>query len=185
MLTLAYLTNGHIIYLRLRLVLVTVEMQHFTFVLDHIFKNQKSEPCLFGHIFWTSIDVLDVQKLKTTFLVDAGKPVVETTWKEIENLTEVEVELKRRLGLLTDHLIQKQSQVRLSDVEILVNWWILAVSFSWLVYGRKAHKTSLMNTNILWCVSLSCIQYGFLTIRKKKCIELLEIINTVFQQLQK
>lgn len=51
MLTLAYLTNGHIIYLRLRLVLVTVEMQHFTFVLDHIFKNQKSEPCLFGHIF--------------------------------------------------------------------------------------------------------------------------------------
>lgn len=33
------------------------------------------------------------------------------TRKEIEDPTEVEVELKRRLGQLTDHLIQKQAQV--------------------------------------------------------------------------
>lgn len=33
------------------------------------------------------------------------------TRKEIEDPTEVEIELKRRLGQLTDHLIQKQAQV--------------------------------------------------------------------------
>ena len=31
--------------------------------------------------------------------------------KELEEPTEVEIELKRRLDQLTDHLIQKQSQV--------------------------------------------------------------------------
>ncbi|XP_073143106.1 golgin candidate 2 [Henckelia pumila] len=36
---------------------------------------------------------------------------IETTWKEVEYPTEVEIELKRKLGLLTDHLIQKQAQV--------------------------------------------------------------------------
>lgn len=36
---------------------------------------------------------------------------IEMTRKDIENPTEVEVELKRRLGQLTDHLIQKQAQV--------------------------------------------------------------------------
>lgn len=36
---------------------------------------------------------------------------IETTRKEIEEPTEVEIELKRRLGQLTDHLIQKQAQV--------------------------------------------------------------------------
>ncbi|XP_043696177.1 golgin candidate 2-like [Telopea speciosissima] len=36
---------------------------------------------------------------------------IELTRKEIENPTEVEIELKRRLGQLTDHLIQKQAQV--------------------------------------------------------------------------
>lgn len=33
------------------------------------------------------------------------------TRKEIEDPTEVEVEMKRRLGQLADHLIQKQAQV--------------------------------------------------------------------------
>ncbi|KAK3029958.1 hypothetical protein RJ639_037913 [Escallonia herrerae] len=37
---------------------------------------------------------------------------IEMTQKEIENPTEMEVELKRRLGQLTDHLIHKQSQWR-------------------------------------------------------------------------
>lgn len=36
---------------------------------------------------------------------------IEMTRKEIEDPTEVEVELKRRLSQLTDHLIQKQAQV--------------------------------------------------------------------------
>ncbi|KAF8037820.1 hypothetical protein BT93_B0612 [Corymbia citriodora subsp. variegata] len=36
---------------------------------------------------------------------------IEMTRKEMEEPTEVEVELKRRLGQLTDHLIQKQAQV--------------------------------------------------------------------------
>ncbi|XP_042488183.1 golgin candidate 2 [Macadamia integrifolia] len=36
---------------------------------------------------------------------------IEMTHKEMENPTEVEIELKRRLGQLTDHLIQKQAQV--------------------------------------------------------------------------
>ncbi|KAG9131233.1 hypothetical protein Leryth_006091 [Lithospermum erythrorhizon] len=36
---------------------------------------------------------------------------IESTLRELENPTEVEVELKRRLGQLTDHLIQKQAQV--------------------------------------------------------------------------
>ncbi|KAJ4962100.1 hypothetical protein NE237_022010 [Protea cynaroides] len=36
---------------------------------------------------------------------------IEMTRKEIDNPTEVEIELKRRLGQLTDHLIQKQAQV--------------------------------------------------------------------------
>ncbi|KAK3228278.1 hypothetical protein Dsin_008140 [Dipteronia sinensis] len=36
---------------------------------------------------------------------------IEMTRKEIEEPTEVEIELKRRLGQLTDHLIQKQAQV--------------------------------------------------------------------------
>ncbi|KAL3640730.1 hypothetical protein CASFOL_015698 [Castilleja foliolosa] len=36
---------------------------------------------------------------------------IETTRREIENPTEVEIELKRRLHQLTDHLIQKQAQV--------------------------------------------------------------------------
>ncbi|KAK9106107.1 hypothetical protein Scep_022951 [Stephania cephalantha] len=36
---------------------------------------------------------------------------IEITRKELEVPTEVEIELKRRLGQLTDHLIQKQAQV--------------------------------------------------------------------------
>lgn len=36
---------------------------------------------------------------------------IDTTLKEMENLTEVEIELRRRLRQMTDHLIQKQAQV--------------------------------------------------------------------------
>lgn len=36
---------------------------------------------------------------------------IEFTRKEMEEPTEVEIELKRRLRQMTDHLIQKQAQV--------------------------------------------------------------------------
>lgn len=40
------------------------------------------------------------------------------TRKEIEEPTEVEVELKRRLHQMTDHLIQKQAKVSLSYIQL-------------------------------------------------------------------
>ena len=39
------------------------------------------------------------------------RELAQQTLKEMENSTEVEVELERRLCQMTDHLIQKQSQV--------------------------------------------------------------------------
>lgn len=41
---------------------------------------------------------------------------IEMTKKDLEDPTEVEVELKRRLAQLTDHLIQKQAQVCVSNI---------------------------------------------------------------------
>lgn len=56
---------------------------------------------------------------------------INVTRKEIENPTEVEVELKRRLGQLTDHLIQKQAQVEaLSSEKAMLMFRIEAVSRS-------------------------------------------------------
>ncbi|KAF5734557.1 golgin candidate 2 [Tripterygium wilfordii] len=53
----------------------------------------------------------------------------EMTRKEIEEPTEVELELKRRLGQLTDHLIQKQAQVEsLSSDKATLLFRIEAVS---------------------------------------------------------
>ncbi|KVI04566.1 hypothetical protein Ccrd_017116 [Cynara cardunculus var. scolymus] len=56
---------------------------------------------------------------------------INVTRKEIENPTEVEIELKRRLGQLTDHLIQKQAQVEaLSSEKAMLMFRIEAVSRS-------------------------------------------------------
>ncbi|KAK6942536.1 Golgin subfamily A member 5 [Dillenia turbinata] len=56
---------------------------------------------------------------------------IETTRKEMENPTEVEIELKRRLAQLTDHLIQKQAQVEnLSSEKAMLLFKIEAVSRS-------------------------------------------------------
>ena len=44
---------------------------------------------------------------------------IEITKKEMEEPTEVETELKRRLGQMTDHLIQKQAQVCLQTSWII------------------------------------------------------------------
>ncbi|KAL5544993.1 hypothetical protein UlMin_008777 [Ulmus minor] len=54
---------------------------------------------------------------------------IETTRKEMEEPTEVEIELKRRLDQMTDHLIQKQSQVEaLSSEKSMILFRIEAVS---------------------------------------------------------
>ncbi|XVF09484.1 hypothetical protein REPUB_Repub07fG0097000 [Reevesia pubescens] len=54
---------------------------------------------------------------------------IELTWKEVEDPTEVEVELNRRLGQLTDHLIEKQAQVEaLSSEKATLLFRIEAVS---------------------------------------------------------
>ncbi|KAM7267105.1 hypothetical protein ACFE04_009271 [Oxalis oulophora] len=54
---------------------------------------------------------------------------IEITRKELEDPTEVEIELKRRLGQLTDHLIQKQAQVEsLSSEKATLLFRIEAVS---------------------------------------------------------
>ncbi|KAK9996598.1 hypothetical protein SO802_021284 [Lithocarpus litseifolius] len=54
---------------------------------------------------------------------------VEITKKEMEEPTEVETELKRRLGQMTDHLIQKQAQVEaLSSEKATLLFRIEAVS---------------------------------------------------------
>uniref|UniRef100_A0A5B7B5F3 Putative golgin candidate 2 n=1 Tax=Davidia involucrata TaxID=16924 RepID=A0A5B7B5F3_DAVIN len=54
---------------------------------------------------------------------------IEMTRKEIENPTEVEIELKRRLRQMTDHLIQKQAQVEaLSSEKATLLFRIEAVS---------------------------------------------------------
>lgn len=44
---------------------------------------------------------------------------IDSTRRELDNPTEVELELKRRLGQLTDHLIQKQAQVGWSNNIVL------------------------------------------------------------------
>ncbi|XP_051119722.1 golgin candidate 2 isoform X2 [Andrographis paniculata] len=54
---------------------------------------------------------------------------IETTRREIENPTDVEIELKQRLGQLTDHLIQKQVQVEtLSSEKATLLFRIEAIS---------------------------------------------------------
>ncbi|KAK1404531.1 Golgin candidate 2 [Heracleum sosnowskyi] len=69
---------------------------------------------------------------KVARLQDKAKALetnIETTRKELEDPTEVEIELKRRLGQLTDHLIQKQAQVEgLSSEKAMLQFRIEAVS---------------------------------------------------------
>lgn len=56
---------------------------------------------------------------------------IATTQHELENPTAVEIELKRRLGQFTDHLIQKQAQVEaLSSEKATMTFKIEAVSRS-------------------------------------------------------
>ncbi|XP_007036786.2 PREDICTED: golgin candidate 2 [Theobroma cacao] len=66
---------------------------------------------------------------------------IELARKEMEDPSEVEVELKRRLGQLTDHLIQKQAQVEaLSSEKATLLFRIEAVS-------RMLDESKSMNTS--------------------------------------
>ncbi|XP_050215485.1 golgin candidate 2 [Mercurialis annua] len=69
---------------------------------------------------------------KIALLEDKAKQLeekIEMTRKDIEDPTEVEIELKRRLAQLTDHLIQKQAQVEaLSSEKATLLFRIEAVS---------------------------------------------------------
>lgn len=51
---------------------------------------------------------------------------IENTRREIENPSEVEIELKQRLSQLTDHLIQKQAQVLFLNC---ISWLVGNVDF--------------------------------------------------------
>ncbi|CAI9113659.1 OLC1v1014302C1 [Oldenlandia corymbosa var. corymbosa] len=83
----------------------------------------------------------DILEAEYSFITDKvrrmqekAKTLEETiysTRRELENPTEVELELKRRLGQLTDHLIQKQAQVEaLSSEKALLLFKMEAVSRS-------------------------------------------------------
>ncbi|XP_071688770.1 golgin candidate 2 [Rutidosis leptorrhynchoides] len=86
---------------------------------------------------------------------------LQVTRKEMENPTEVEVELKRRLGQLTDHLIQKQSQVEaLSSEKAMLMFRIEAVTRS--LDENKSYLNTLTNNELesggIWEVSNSKFQ---------------------------
>lgn len=85
---------------------------------------------------------------------------IEMTRKEMEDPTEVEIELKRRLGQLTDHLIQKQAQVEaLSSEKATIAFRIEAVS------RLLDENKSVMNSSNLesgkWAISDSKLRPMF------------------------
>ncbi|RAL50099.1 hypothetical protein DM860_007773 [Cuscuta australis] len=72
---------------------------------------------------------------------------IDSTKSELENPTEVEVELKRRLGQLTDHLIQKQAQVEaLSSQKATLLFKIEALSKS-LDENKTMHSSNIHSSS--------------------------------------
>ncbi|KAG7944766.1 hypothetical protein I3843_15G119900 [Carya illinoinensis] len=79
---------------------------------------------------------------------------IEITRKEMEDPTEVEIELKRRLGQLTDHLIKKQAQVEaLSSEKATLLFRIEAVSR--LLDENKSSTSSRDLESGMWVLSES------------------------------
>ncbi|KAB1212307.1 Golgin candidate 2 [Morella rubra] len=79
---------------------------------------------------------------------------IEMTRKEIEDPTEVEIELKRRLGQMTDHLIQKQAQVEaLSSEKATLQFRIEAVS-RWLDENKSSASSRDLESGT-WALSES------------------------------
>lgn len=72
------------------------------------------------------------------------------TRKEIEDPTEVEIDLKRRLGQLTDHLIQKQAQV------FPLNFYLVAPQFPVMRMLSLAffHMDGIIETSSLSIITL-------------------------------
>ncbi|KAG8484144.1 hypothetical protein CXB51_022889 [Gossypium anomalum] len=73
---------------------------------------------------------------------------IELTRKAMEDPTEVEVELKRRLGQLTDHLIQKQAQLEaLSSEKATLSFRIEAVS-RMLEEGKSTNMNNATSSDL-------------------------------------
>ncbi|KAF9667542.1 hypothetical protein SADUNF_Sadunf15G0034000 [Salix dunnii] len=112
-------------------------------------------------------EILETEHLflidKVQRLEDKAKKLeadIEMTIKEMEDPTEVEIELKRRLGQLTDHLIQKQAQVEaLSSEKATIAFRIEAVS------RLLEENKSVMNSSNLesgtWAISDSKLRPMF------------------------
>ncbi|XP_023515724.1 golgin candidate 2-like [Cucurbita pepo subsp. pepo] len=95
---------------------------------------------------------------KVLQLQEKGKKLeedIELVRKEMEEPTEVEVELKRRLGQMTDHLIQKQVQVEaLSSEKATLLFRIEAVT------RQLEESKSMVNTNDISSTSWRDLESG-------------------------
>ncbi|XP_009800313.1 golgin candidate 2-like isoform X1 [Nicotiana tabacum] len=93
---------------------------------------------------------------------------IETTQHELENPTAVEIELKRRLGQLTDHLIQKQAQVEaLSSEKATMTFKIEAVS-------RSLEENKSMLTDFPSTSSMGDLESGLWELSNSKLRPLFE-----------
>ncbi|CAN4088758.1 unnamed protein product [Withania somnifera] len=93
---------------------------------------------------------------------------IATTQHELENPTAVEIELKRRLGQLTDHLIQKQAQVEaLSSEKATMIFKIEAVS-------RSLEENKSMLSDFLSTSSMGDVESGLWELSNSKLRPLLE-----------
>lgn len=93
---------------------------------------------------------------------------IATTQHELENPTAVEIELKRRLGQLTDHLIQKQAQVEaLSSEKATMTFKIEAVS-------RSLEENKSMLTDFPSTSSMGDLESGLWDLSNSKLRPLFE-----------
>ncbi|KAK4362046.1 hypothetical protein RND71_017287 [Anisodus tanguticus] len=93
---------------------------------------------------------------------------IVTTQHELENPTAVEIELKRRLSQLTDHLIQKQAQVEaLSSEKVTMTFKIEAVS-------RSLEENKSMLTDFPSTSSMGDLESGLWELSNSKLRPLFE-----------
>lgn len=71
---------------------------------------------------------------------------IETTRRELEDPSEVEIELKRRLSQLTDHLIQKQAQVIPPDC---IRWFFIII-ISAIVHNISSNTLNIDVRILVW-----------------------------------
>ncbi|PHU24262.1 Golgin candidate 2 [Capsicum chinense] len=93
---------------------------------------------------------------------------IATTQHELENPTAVEIELRRRLSQLTDHLIQKQAQVEaLSSEKATMTFKIEAVS-------RSLEENKSMSADFPSTSSMSDLESGLWELSNTKLRPLIE-----------